>query len=309
MIHVFRAGSLPAADPSTLRRGNALWATRIGAAFAIASFLAVGAGCMAARSAGVGTGVWARNVGAWAIGALSTPLVARVRPYTLFRAVMVLTPLALLLSLFSRGQSGVHRWILLGPLAWNIAFLLLPAASVAFAATARSGLRWILWAALVIQVELWVQPDASQATAFAAALIVALWTTRYPGHNPVAASLFLGIAAVFAWSRPDPLAPVPEVEDIIKLAGAHSMGMAALSMTSLAAVTVSPLCGSSNAPPGARPSAIALCVYFLICSLMRLFGAFPVPIVGLGMSPIIGFWLGIATLSAMRIRPAKPPRG
>ncbi len=88
--------------------------------------LAVATGCMVARSAGVGPGVWARNVGAWVIGALSMPLVARIRPATLFRTVMLLTPLALLISLFNPGQSGVHRWIVLGPLNWNAAFLFLP---------------------------------------------------------------------------------------------------------------------------------------------------------------------------------------
>lgn len=31
---------------------------------------------------------------------------------------------------------------------------------------------------------------------------------------------------------------------------------------------------------------------------MPLVGAFPVPLTGMGMSPILGFWLGIGVLSA-----------
>jgi hypothetical protein len=254
---------------------------------------------MAARSAGVGSGVWSRNAGAWVIGAVSAALVARIRPSTLFRAVMLITPLALAIGLFSAGQSGVHRWIVLGPLTWNVAFLLLPAAAVAFTATTRSGLRWTLWAALAIQVELCLQPDASQATAFAAAAIAALGTTRSPSRNPIAATLFFGIAAVLAWFRPDPLSPVPEVEDIVKLAAAQSAAMAAFCIASLAAVTASPFWGSNHANRDTRPPAIALCAYFLICSLMRIFGPFPVPVVGMGMSPIIGFWLGIGALMSV----------
>ena len=36
----------------------------------------------------------------------------------------------------------------------------------------------------------------------------------------------------------------------------------------------------------------ALCVYLLSCALMLAFGAFSVPLLGMGMSLIIGFWLG-----------------
>jgi hypothetical protein len=47
---------------------------------------------------------------------------------------------------------------------------------------------------------------------------------------------------------------------------------------------------------GAHSAALALFVYFLGCMLMPLCGAFPVPLVGMGMSPILGFWFGIGTL-------------
>ncbi len=265
-------------------------------------------GCMVAKSAGVGPGVWARNAAVWVIGAVSARLVARIWPTPLFRTVLALTPLTLLISLFSSGQSGVHRWRSLGPLNLNVAFLCLPAAVVAIAATARSGSRWIWWAALVIQSELCLQPDASQATAFAAAIIVTLWTTHSKDHARLAASLFFALAAVPAWTRPDPLAPVPEVEGIIKLAGAVSGGMAALCVTSLAAVTASPLFALNHPHDDAYPPAVALFVYFLSCTLMPLFGAFPVPLVGMGMSPIIGFWLGIGALMTVCDSASRPRR-
>ena len=51
--------------------------------------------------------------------------------------MLLLTPLALLLSLAGAGHSGVHRWIRLGPLHWNVAFLLLPASSLALLPFAR----------------------------------------------------------------------------------------------------------------------------------------------------------------------------
>ena len=202
--------------------------TRLACTFAITSFLAVGAGCIVAVSTGAGAGVWGRNAAAWAIGAVPAQLFTRIRPARLFRTVLLLTPLALLISLLNPGQSGVHRWISLGPLNWNAAFLCLPAATVALAATARSGSHWTWWAAVVIELELCLQPDASQATAFAAATIVTLLTTRSPGPARVTASLFFVLAAGIGWTRPDPLKPVPEVEGIITLARTVSAGIATL---------------------------------------------------------------------------------
>ena len=45
-------------------------------------------------------------------------------------------------------------------------------------------------------------------------------------------------------------------------------------------------------------AAAALAIYFLAISPKPLVGAFPVPLAGMGMSPILGFWLGIGVLSA-----------
>ena len=245
-------------------------------------------GCTAAGVSGVGFGVWARNAAAWVIGATLTAMIARIRPGFLVRAVLLIAPLALLVSLFSPGNSGVHRWVTVGPMSWNVSFLLLPAVTVAFAATRQSGAKW---AVMLVQLELLLQPDASQATAFAAAGIVTLWTTVSTRQARMGMSLFFVLAGVLTWLRPDPLTPVAEVEGILKLAGAVSGALAALCVASLAAVTASPLLARKVGPPS-----VALFVYFLGCMVMPLFGAFPVPLAGMGMSPILGFWLGAGAL-------------
>ena len=41
----------------------------------------------------------------------------------------------------------------------------------------------------------------------------------------------------------------------------------------------------------------ALSAYFTACAIVPLFGAYPVPLVGLGMSFPLGWWLGMALLS------------
>lgn len=234
------------------------------------------------------------------MGGASAWFIARMRPLLLCRAALLLTPVALLIGLFQQGQSGVHRWISVGPLHWNVAFLCLPVASVAFAATAENGTRWAWWAAFAIECELCLQPDASQATAFAAAIVLPLLTTRSGRLARIAASLLLVLAAAMAWTRPDPLEPVPSVEGILGLARTVSVGLAALGIASLAAACATPLTARRPAGGGVFWPALALCIYLLGCSVMPLLGAFPVPLIGMGVSPILGFWIGIGALLAVR---------
>ena len=275
------------------------YANRLTAGFAITSFFAVATGCFVVHSVGVGFGVWGRNAAAWVVGAILAGVLARIGQARHIRGVLLIAPLALLASLFDSGTAGVHRWLTIGPLSWNVSFLLLPAATVALAATARRGPRWTRWAVMLIQVELVIQPDASQATAFAAATIVTVLTTR-SAWEARATSLFFLLTSVVAWIRPDRLAPLPEVEGILTLAGAVSRPVAALCVASLAAVTIAPLLARKIVRDRECPAAVALSVYFLGCILMPLFGAFPIPLAGMGMSPILGFWLGIGALNAVQ---------
>ncbi len=254
--------------------------------FGIASLAAVGAGGAAVSLSGGGMGGGARNGAAWVAGVAHCWLCLRLRPDALLAGLLGLTPLALGGSLLATGQEGVHRWIRMGPLHWNVALLLLPAATVATGVLAEGGRRWAMWAALAIQASLWAQPDASQATAFAAAMVVALRGARWAG-------LLFVAGAALTWMRPDPLAPVPEVEGIVALAGSVSWLLGATCVLALGTACAAPL------GEGRRAGA-ALTAYFAGCALAPLVGAFPVPLAGMGMSPVIGFWLGVGALLAAR---------
>jgi hypothetical protein len=267
--------------------------------FGIASLLAAASGCFVARSGGAPLRVWAPSAAAWVLGAAVAWLTARVPAAIIFRAVWLLAMVSILLSLFDPGLGGVHRWVTLGPLRWNVAFLWLPAASVALAAAARNGLQWPWWTALIIQAALWFQPDASQATAFAASCISALLLTPSRRRPHLGVSLLFALIAASTWTRPDPLTPVPEVEGILHMAIAQSWVVATVCGVSLIAAAASPLLAFRSAQPLIYPSSVALSVYFFVCAAMPFFGAFPVPLTGMGMSPIIGFWLGIGALMAV----------
>ena len=54
-------------------------------------------------------------------------------------------------------------------------------------------------------------------------------------------------------------------------------------------------------------AALALSAYFVFSALTPLFGAFPVPLVGIGVSPVIGFWMGAGLLAAIASREDATP--
>jgi hypothetical protein len=106
-------------------------------------------------------------------------------------------------------------------------------------------------------------------------------------------------AIILCLSRPDPLAPVAHVEGIFALAWSQSPAIAVAMGFSLAAAALAPLVVWLSHPPGmAAPLALAL--YLAATALAPLFGAYPVPLAGYGLSFVIGWWLGIAALCIPR---------
>jgi hypothetical protein len=260
--------------------------------FGLLSLLTVAAGCAIAAAHGVGTGSWARNLVAWGVGAAAAWAIAK-RPGVL-PAFLLAAPVALAGTLLNAPQDGVHRWIDLGPLHVNAAAVLLPAAVVALAAVAER--RWSWLAAAATLGLLVVQPDASQATAFGAGMIVVLASLRAGAALRAGGIAATVLAVVAAWLRPDPLLPVPEVEEIVGVAWAWSPLVAVVAVVLLAATVLWPL--RRAAPDGPRTAALALTACCAVAAVAPALGAFPVPLVGVGMSPVLGFWLGAGALAA-----------
>ena len=50
--------------------------------------------------------------------------------------------------------------------------------------------------------------------------------------------------------------------------------------------------------PANRLMGQALSVYFLVAAVMPFVGAYPVPLVGVGVGPVLGSWLAIGAFSA-----------
>ena len=108
-------------------------------------------------------------------------------------------------------------------------------------------------------------------------------------------SLVLLLASIaLAWARPDALQPVPESELVFELVWQVSPVLVIMGVVGLAGTTLIPLARRSALPPTGDTQ--ALTGYFLATALCTLVGHYPVPLVGLGMSFVIGNWLAIGLL-------------
>ena len=270
------------------------------AVFAVVSFAAVATGYLVVAVNDASAGAQGLlNLAAWGVGAVMALAVWRFASPLFLRVIAFATPTGLLASLTYPGQAGVQRWIDVGPVHANVAAVLLPAFVVALAALVRDG-PWIWFACATCAVLLVFQPDASQATAFAAAVLIVV--VRLPVARVIRVSVVVLVSsgAVMAWLRPDPLAPVAEVEGIVGLAYALSPPIAVVAVVALGGAALAPIMTATRlGRSAARTAALALSAYFVFSALTPLFGAFPVPLVGIGVSPVIGFWVGAGLLMAI----------
>jgi hypothetical protein len=147
------------------------------------------------------------------------------------------------------------------------------------------------------------QPDAAQATAWGAASLVLI--TLSPGGSLPRWSLgaVVLLSTALAWRRPDPLLPVPHVEGIVRLAAEAGLlwGVAALASLALIPLGVA-LAGVSRwsrASPLERRVTASLAMYLGIQALTPAFGHFPVPVLGFGVSPLLGTWLSLGIVGVL----------
>jgi hypothetical protein len=227
---------------------------------------------------------------AWAVGAaaflVATRGEARPAAWPAWAAVALLA-----LTLVAPGDDGVHRWLAVGLMRLNVSAAVLPWIVVVLATAegaARGRALVVACAAQAIHV---AQPDAAQATALACAALPLVLAREARATAGVAA--LLALAAV-AWTRRDPLPPVDHVERVLAIAWARgprwtaACGAAALALFAPAAAAGNQL--------GA-----AAALYLLAALVATFFGHFPVPVLGAGAGPILGWFaltLGLARGSA-----------
>ncbi|HYR10562.1 MAG TPA: hypothetical protein VEQ60_22490 [Longimicrobium sp.] len=261
-------------------------------------------GVLTMRMSDVPAALWGQNLAAWAVGTLLCLGLWRTRSSPgrgrWFDLAAVLTLAALAATLLAPGVDGVHRWVPLGPVRLHAAAVVLPLLLVAMQGLAQARGWWISTGVAVgAATVLLLQPDAAQATAFAAGCLVLLLPLA--GRDPLRliCLLSLPLLAGLTWLRRDPLAPVSYVEGIVGLAAGLGAGWTVAAAVSL---LVLPLPFFLAGRGAVKHAALALGTYVAITLLAAfLTGNFPVPVVGYGVSPILGYLAGLGVL--MRAAP------
>ena len=205
-------------------------------------------------------------------------------------AIIILTLLALATTLLGGHASGPERWITVGPIRLYIAPLLLPSfiAACSVFVGKQSKHQLIIFAPiLVTALLLAMQPDAAQVLGLTVASTVVVAQRRL-GVFRLGVTIFL-LAAITIWvfSVPDPLEPVPHVEEVFALALGHSLLAGAAIIVSAVALIVGLWIQSFSGPSWLS----AVASYYMVLFLCSSTGITPAPLLGYGAGPIMGFGL------------------
>lgn len=207
----------------------------------------------------------------------------------LFIAIALLC-LPIVLAIFKSDPSLPQRWLKLGGVRIYLAACLLPACLFVMNELVRTTVRRTLPIAISILLiyTLALQSDAAQATAFAVALLVIFWRS---GCSFVQLG-FLTITSIasltLAWSNEPTISPVNYVEGVIQLANSHH-AIAGI-WTGIVALAL-PAGLAWLAWKRQQPGIAAAALYYLVISGFAYAQLTPMPLLGFGASPIIGYFL------------------
>ena len=157
-----------------------------------------------------------------------------------------------------------------------------------------------IYAASVIAaaIALVLQPDASQLSAFALAMLVLVTALRSYLSLRVALLAVLLSCAVVAWQTPDPLAPVRYVEGVFDLAAdvsAFALLAALISAVLPVIALVWVVRGTSSSNGG-----LAVGTYYASLLALAPLQVTPVPLLGFGAGSILGYFLVAGVISRAR---------
>lgn len=258
--------------------------------------LATAIGILGAHGAGVSYLAFLPNFAAFILGSVFYFLTARsekrIRQWSDYLGCTAIMLVAA--TLFFPGFDSVHRWLPPGPLSLNASMAFAPAVLFAiFYSRERMALTFVAITSSIYVL----QPDAGQATAFALGAATIFWrrkslhiVTRGAG----ALIAFTGAAA--SWLQSDPLTAVPHVERILHLlAEAGVMGVLGMS-AALMAIFVTPF----RSPNASRDLKLAYFSFLAGSFIVTEVGNFPVPLIGAGAAPVLGWFLMMRFLSVSR---------
>ncbi|MDC0714407.1 hypothetical protein POL68_38485 [Stigmatella sp. ncwal1] len=239
--------------------------------------------------------------GACALGFLRLSRAGRDRA---LHGMAIATFIALVATLVSPGIEGVHRWLSIGPVRLNASAAFLPWILAGMSASHPAVRKTSAVLALGAQLIHLAQPDAAQASALAGGALALLVGNHLFGVAPrMALGGLMAVLAGFTWTRVDPLPAVDHVERILFLAAARGPEWIGATLAVGALVLLVFLHAARNPHPAHARAAIGFGLYTALTLAVTFFGNFPVPWMGAGAGPVLGWYAFAAVLAAHERQP------
>lgn len=208
--------------------------------------------------------------------------------------IIFVSVILLFLTLINSGLEGVHRWISLGPIKLYVASIVLPIVIIKLSRLLVNGRQWApIIITIIVSLLLLRQPDASQLTAFIIPMIILTWNNTRNNIIRFSTAGALLIMAVVSWMYLDALPPVSYVEEILSMAANIGIIWLVLGVISL---IILPLPFIIFPKKNSKLLSMCIGIYFIIILISTQFGNFPIPLMGYGISPIIGYFIAITWL-------------
>ncbi len=159
---------------------------------------------------------------------------------------------------------------------------------------------WSFTAVVTIAISfiLAIQPDASQLTGFAIPMMVILCSNTDKQRIRIFIAGILTTLIILSWVFLDNLPAVAYVERIVSLSA--NMGLMWLILGVISLVML-PMPFILFPPKNLKLPSICVGLYYIIILVSTLFGNFPVPLMGYGISPIIGYYISITWYAKSKI--------
>jgi hypothetical protein len=205
----------------------------------------------------------------------------------------------ILLTFITSGMEGIHRWVSIRIIKFNASMIVLPIIIISLWKILHAKSLWIaIVITFAVSIILEIQPDASQLTGFTIPMMVMLVSKTERKSLRIIILGTLSTLIIISWVFLDSLPPVAYVEGILGLVKNVGLIWLILGVISL---IILPTPFILFSPKNLQLPSICLGLYFIIILISTLFGNFPVPLMGYGISPIIGYFISISWYTRAKI--------
>lgn len=251
-------------------------------------------GIMGMISQNVSVAIWIQNPLAIFLLAFACVYVSQCNLKFADGVIVTVSGFLLALTFLGPNVEEVHRWLRLPCFTLNIATIVIPMTIVAFSRLIEE--EKVAFSVVGIMVIAWllcVQPDASQLLAFSLPMAVLLLKSRFskPIKTGIIAMLFL--LTIQSWLCLDSLEPVNYSEGILAMLRDLSPALYVLGIVALLGM---PVCVLLSSAKKNRNQWFGIALYYGLMIISSFMGNFPVPFMGYGISPILGFYLVLMRL-------------